>query len=289
MTSFWEALIDTGKLLPLLAAVYFFVGFFEYRYGDRMGALMSRVGALGPLTGAAFGCIPQCGFSVVAAALYVKGLISRGTLLAVFISTSDEAVPVLLSMPQQAPVVVTLVMLKVAIAILAGMALDLLLPPRGVVAGGDSQEAVHGHPGCCAHGLAQEESRIKALVWHPLLHTLRIGAFLFVLSFLMNIVLAGIGRDRIRELFAGVGVLQPLIAILIGSIPNCFSSVVLAQFYAQHMITFGALLAGLCASAGLGVLVLLKEHRDRKDTLLIFAVLLAVSLLAGGIIQAMGV
>jgi F420-0:gamma-glutamyl ligase-like protein len=100
-----EALIDTGKLLPFLAATYFAVGFLEYRFGDRMSQVLRNLGTLGPIVGALLGCIPQCGFSVVAAALYVKRVISVGTLLAVFLSTSDEAIPVRLSMPDRAEMV----------------------------------------------------------------------------------------------------------------------------------------------------------------------------------------
>ena len=122
-----EALIDTAKLVPFLAAIYFVVGFLEYRYGDRTGHVLRDLGALGPIVGALLGCIPQCGFSVVASALYVKRGISAGTLLAVFLSTSDEAVPVLLSMPDKARMVGVLIAIKLVIAIAAGVGLDYLM------------------------------------------------------------------------------------------------------------------------------------------------------------------
>src|SRR5512137_2361804 len=119
-----DALMDTGKLVPFLAAIYFVVGFLEYRYGDRISHVLRDLGALGPIVGALLGCIPQCGFSVVASALYVKRVISVGTLLAVFLSTSDEAVPVLLSMPEKAGMVGWLIAIKVGIAIVAGVGID---------------------------------------------------------------------------------------------------------------------------------------------------------------------
>ena len=122
-----EALIDTLKLLPLLVVIYFLVSFLEYRYGDHMGSVLTRFGIFNPVIGAMFGCIPQCGFSVVGSALYVRRLISVGTLLAVFISTSDEAVPVLLSMPGKAHMVMMLIAIKAAIAIVAGIGIDLIL------------------------------------------------------------------------------------------------------------------------------------------------------------------
>src|SRR5512133_3632142 len=119
-----EALVDTGKLVPLLLIIYFMVGFLERRYGARMGDFIVRFGIYGPLVGALFGCIPQCGLSVVASTLYVKRMISLGTLLAVFVSTSDEAVPVLLSMPDKASMVISLIALKLVIAVIAGTAVD---------------------------------------------------------------------------------------------------------------------------------------------------------------------
>lgn len=130
MTILIEALADTSKLVPLLAAIYFLFSFLEYSYGDRMWHFILRMGAWGPMAGALCGCLPQCGFSVIAAALYSKRLVSVGTLLAVFISTSDEAVPVLLTMPEKAPVVVQLIAIKVVIAIIAGIIVDFFVNKR---------------------------------------------------------------------------------------------------------------------------------------------------------------
>ena len=163
-----DAFTDTVRLLPLLAAVYFFVSFFEYRYEDRMGHFLAHLNKLGPFLGALFGCIPQCGFSVIASALYVKRVISVGTLLAVFLSTSDEAVPILLSMPEKAHLVGILIIIKVVIAVTAGMTVDLLLhsmkvPKLKRAASIDvmCEDAVMGHSGCCSHGVDKKRSKIK--------------------------------------------------------------------------------------------------------------------------------
>lgn len=295
MESFMDALIDTGKLVPLLAAVYFVVAFLEYRYGNRMGRLMASFGEMGPLVGAFFGCIPQCGFSVLASALYVKRVISVGTLLAVFISTSDEAVPVLLSMPEQAGIVGTLVSVKVVIAVIVGVGVDFLLkrwPSAGkgpVAQAGDlSVDIDDTHCGCCSHGISATKSRVKTLFLHPLLHTGKIFFFLFALSLLINIIVASIGEDRIGSLLLNGTVFQPILASLIGFIPNCFASVLLAEFFAKGVISFGALVAGLSAGAGLGVLVLARENKNIKDTLMVVAILLGVSMASGILIQFLG-
>jgi len=287
-----EALIDTGKLIPLLAVIYFLVGFLEFYYGDRMNHYIMRLGVFGPVAGAIFGCIPQCGFSVVASALYVKRLISTGTLLAVFLSTSDEAVPVLLSMPDKVGMVGLLIFIKVLIAVITGIAVDYFIRlhnqaktiknDRGAVSYND---AVAGHPGCCSHGLVDKPSKVKVLILHPLWHTVKIFAFLFILTAALNFFVEMIGRGRFESMFLGGTVFQPVLASFIGLIPNCFASVLLAQLFAQGVISFGSLVAGLCSGAGLGLLVLIKENKNIKDTLFVIGLLLAISISAGIIIQ----
>ncbi len=290
-----EALIDTTKLVPLLAAIYFLVAFLEYRYGDRMGHFIMRFGAWGPVAGALFGCLPQCGFSVIAAALYIKRLVSVGTLLAVFISTSDEAVPVLLAMPQKAPIVGLLIAIKVMIAIIAGITVDFFMNKRikreeinAVGREKSYKTAIDEHKGCCSHGLSEKPSKVKAIFLHPLMHTIKIYIFLLIFSVLLSFVIGSLGEARIGAMLLNGTVFQPIIASFIGLIPNCFASVLLAELYAKNAISFGSLIAGLCAGAGLGLLVLFKENKELKDTLRIIGLLLTISIFVGIIIQWFG-
>lgn len=294
MEMFIDALKDTGSLIPFLAIVYFAIGFLEYRYGDRMNHFIMRVGVMGPVAGALVGCIPQCGFSVVASTLYVKRLISTGTLLAVFISTSDEAVPILLSVPGRLGMVASLIFVKVVIAIIAGTAVDYL---AGVLAsaksgkGGDAapyDDALFSHPGCCSHGLDNKSSRMKVLVIHPLKHTAKIALFILILTFAFNAFVKFMGEGKISSILLGGTIIQPALASFIGMIPNCFASVLLAGLFAKGIISFGSLIAGLSAGAGLGLLILAKENKDRMDTLRIIGLLLAISITAGTIIQFLG-
>lgn len=289
---FIDALVDTGKLVPLLAISYFVIAFIEYRYGSRMSHYIMRMGALGPVAGALFGCIPQCGFSVVASALYVKRLISVGTLLAVFLSTSDEAIPILLSMPDMANMVWLLIAIKITIAIIAGIIIDFFVRKRPVFkpegeAPHDTSygDVVKEHPGCCSHGLYDKHSKIKALVIHPLWHTLKIFLFLLSLTLIFNIFVEKVGMKSIESMLLSGTVFQPAIASFIGLIPNCFASVLLAELFAKGAISFGSMVAGLCAGAGLGLLVLIKENKDFKDTLFVVGLLLAVSIFVGILIQ----
>ena len=294
MEMFVGALKDTASLVPFLGLIYFAIGFLEYRYGDRMNHFIMRVGVMGPVAGAVVGCIPQCGFSVMASALYVKRMISTGTLLAVFLSTSDEAVPILLSVPGRIDMVLMLIGIKVAIAIIAGMTVDHIISlmaaakSKREAAGVSYKEAVSGHPGCCAHGFDNKSSKFKTLVIHPLLHTAKIAAFLFTLTFIFNLLVGKIGEDNIASLMLSGTVFQPALSAFIGMIPNCFASVLLAGLFAKGIISFGALIAGLSAGAGLGLLVLAKENKDHIDTLRIVGLLLAISITAGTIIQFFG-
>jgi hypothetical protein len=289
-----EALIDTGKLVPFLAAIYFVVGFLEYRYGDRISHVLRDLGALGPIVGALLGCIPQCGFSVMASALYVKRVISVGTLLAVFLSTSDEAVPVLLSMPDKAKMVGVLIAIKVVIAIAAGVGIDYVIRicqaprPSEAAANASSVVVVKEHSGCCSHGLDSRPAKVQALLLHPLRHTAKIFLFLLLLTLVLNFAVGQMGPERIGAILLQGTLFQPVLASLIGLVPNCFASVLLAELYAKGSISFGALVAGLCAGGGLGILVLLKENGDFKDTVFVIGLLLTVSIVSGIIIQLAG-
>ena len=289
-----EALIDTGKLVPFLAAIYFVVGFLEYRYGDRISHVLRDLGALGPMVGALLGCIPQCGFSVVASALYVKRVISVGTLLAVFLSTSDEAVPVLLSMPDKAKMVGVLIAIKVVIAIVAGVGIDYVIRicqaprPKEATANASSVVVVKEHAGCCSHGLDSRPAKVQALFLHPLRHTAKIFLFLLLLTLVLSFAMGQMGPERIGAVLLQGTIFQPVLASLIGLVPNCFASVLLAELYAKGSISFGALVAGLCAGGGLGILVLLKENGDFKDTAFVVGLLLTVSIVSGILIQLAG-
>lgn len=291
-----EALIDTTKMLPFLLLAYVLVGYLEHRYGDQMGTHVARIGKGGPVVGALVGCFPQCGFSVLAAALYTKRLVSGGTLLAVFLATSDEAIPVLFAMPGKVRMIVPLILLKVAIAILAGLAFDLAFhrPPKAEEAHDeehpehtveeDRDAALH-HTACCAHEVSSRPPWVQALVKHPLKHTLKVFAYLLILTAGINYLLAQVGDARVAVLLQHGSAVQPLLASLIGLIPNCLASVVLAGLYAKGILSFGSLVAGLCAGAGLGLIVLVRENQGWRDTALIVVSLLGVSIVWGMVLQ----
>lgn len=280
---FLDALKDTLAMMPWLFGIYIALELLENktelfiteRISHRMGAA--------PLLGALFGCIPQCGFSVIAATLYTRRCISLGTLLAVFLSTSDEAIPVILAQHEKAPLVLWILLVKVIIAVIAGYVIDLVFRKDPLKEPHPSHGSVipqGEHPHCC-HTHHAEEPRWKTLFLFPVQHTLKISFFIFVVTLGIGLFIAKFGAANLGHLFFANTFLQPLFAIMVGLVPNCAASVAITEVYLKGGITFGSAIAGLCAGSGLGMLVLLKEHKDRRETALIIGLLVLVSLTAG--------
>lgn len=321
---FLEALVDTAKMIPLLLIIYVGIEYIEYKFGSKIRDKVKHAGKAGPALGAAFGSVPQCGFSVISTALYTKRLVSMGTLLAVYLSTSDEALPVILAQPHKVGVIFPLLAAKIIIAIVAGYTIDFIFHRAGrtvteseicVAADShcDDSASGHGHhdteknhshdssgdchddsheelmplidEGCCGHNCAMEKPNYREMVRHPIIHTLKVFVFIFGVTLALNLVIFFIGEDRMAGFLLGHTVLQPIIVSLVGLIPNCAASVAITQVFLQGAISFGSAVAGLSASAGLGLLVLLKENKDRRDTLTVVGLLYGISVLAGIVIQ----
>ena len=268
-----HALEETAKLLPFLFIAYLFMEYLEHHAADKMEGLLRAIGPAGPLVGAVLGCIPQCGFSATASNLYAAGLVSRGTLLAVFLSTSDEALPLLLGHSNAGSEIMKLLLSKLLIGITVGFIVDLVMrkfgKPREIA---DLCE----HCGCHDHG-----GILKPALWH----TLRIALFCLVLNFLLHLGFDLLGQDRLASLLLSGSWAQPFLAALVGLVPNCAASVMLTQLYLGGVISFGSVLAGLCAGAGVGLAVLLRVNGDKKESLRIVGILYLVSAVAGLAVQ----
>jgi len=279
-----ETFKDTLAMMPLLLGIYIALEFLENRSESLLGEKISHKLGVAPFLGALFGCMPQCGFSVIAATLYTRRCISRGTLLAVFISTSDEAIPVILAQHDKASLVLWLLLVKVVLATVAGYAVDLLFkknilpashPPHGPVI------PVGGHRSCDCHAHGWDIPKWKTFFLFPLKHTLKVLLFIFAVSLGIGLVVSKFGDAGLGRFFLAGTFFQPLIAVLVGLIPNCAASVAITEVYLKGAITFGSAIAGLSASGGLGLLVLLKENKDRKENVLIVGLLILISLTAG--------
>lgn len=294
--AFLDTLSDTLRLVPFLLAVYIGIELVEYYFGGKIRQFLQKVGRAGPAFGALAGTLPQCGFSVMASAIYTQRLITIGTLIAVYLSTSDEAIPVILSRPDKAMLIIPLILTKLAVAIPAGFIIDFVFKRQNkqtlrhiqAYASG-TDDSTHHHEGiidqkaCCGHhpDSGAKKFDLRQLVFHPLVHTGKILLYIFVLTFALNLALAFIGEETLHKILLSNSIFQPFIAGLVGLIPNCAASVALTQLYINGSLSFGSVIAGLCASGGLGILVLFKEEKSWKERLMIVGLLYGVSVLAG--------
>lgn len=282
MTEIRHALIhswaDTKGMLPLLFLFFIVLEFFQHYRGEQLGGLLRRAGVLGPLIGAGLGIIPQCGFSVVASLLYLQGYISVGTLLAVFLATSDEAVPVMLAQPSKLRFIAPLLVAKLILGISCGYITDLVLLPKwrrldyAPVGQAPSGQILgeHTHP---------EHS--ATIARHAAWQTFQIYLFAFLATAVLTYGTEKLGFDHMAKLFLTGSPWQTPLAAVIGLIPNCVASVVITQLYLEGALGFGATVAGLASAAGLGLLVLLRHNHNWRDTFQIVGLLLFFAIAFG--------
>lgn len=274
---FTETLIDTLKMLPFLFGVYLLIEYLEHKASDRLPKLLRKMGPFGPVGGAVLGCLPQCGFSVAASNLYAGRLISLGTLIAVFVATSDEAVPILLSRPESAAKILPLIAAKLIVAVVAGLIADLIIKIFHAHKNEDGEpyRDLCEDCGCEEHGV----------VYSALRHTVKITVFVFIVSMVLGLGIELLGQERLGRLLMLQSPLQPFITALIGLIPNCAASVILTDLYAAGSLSFGSVIAGLSTGAGLGLAVLFKTNRSLRENLAVAAILYFTGCAAGLILN----
>lgn len=271
-----DALVDTVKLLPLLYLSYLLIDFIDKRSSAyRLNYLFIK--NLGTLFGALLGLVPQCGFSVIAASLFAQQGISAGTLVACFMATSDEALPMLLAYPSEYKSLGLLLILKLVIAILSGYLLDFVLYKK-TLNEEDDFEIELSDPGCSCGS----NSFINALN-----RTLKTTMFILGINLVIGFVLFGIGEDALSSLLNVHPMLQPFAAALIGFIPNCAASILLVQLYVLGGLSFGSMVAGLCTGAGIGMAVLWKQNKNKRENSLLLLYMFLFSSAAGLLLQIM--
>lgn len=276
-----DTLLDGIRLLPFLFVTYLVMEYIEHKTSEKSRQVMKKSGKWGPAIGGLMGVAPQCGFSAAAANLYAGRIITPGTLIAVFLSTSDEMLPVLIS--EQAPLGLILKILaaKAVIGICAGFLTDLLLRDR-IGSRGDEMriERLCDHQYChCGEG---------RILSSALRHTVQIFVFILGISFLLNLLVEAAGQERLETLLCGRTLLGPLFAGLIGLIPNCASSVLLTRLFLSGMLSAGSMLAGLLAGSGVGLLVLFKVNDNLRENLRIALLLYVVGVVCGIAMEAAG-
>ena len=300
MEIFIDALFDSLKTVPLLLIIYIGIELLEYKFGDKIREKVEKSGKSGPLIGTIAGIFPQCGFSVVATALFTQRLLTIGTLLAVYLSTSDEAIPIILSEPDKAYLVLPLIEIKIIIALIFGYGVDLFFRKEDkkvekhielVETGHDSKnhhhETILNETACCGHSTSTDSKKfnVREIFWHPIVHTFNIFIFIFLVTLAINFIVFQLGETFLTDFFAKNIFWQPFLTALIGLIPNCASSVAITELFLKNVIGLGPTIAGLSASGGLGLLVLYREEKNKKIFIKVLLLLYSISVFSGLIIQ----
>ncbi|MBQ1260533.1 MAG: arsenic efflux protein [Clostridia bacterium] len=267
-----HGVLDTLKLLPFLFLTYLLMEFIEHRAGERFSGFMKKSGRFGPLAGAALGALPQCGFSVVAANLYVGRVISAGTLVAVFLSTSDEMLPILIGGGISVDSLLIILLYKLVIAATVGFVLDFALKLFGKPNEDINIDELCENDNChCERGIC----------YSALHHTLTVGGFVLLATLALNLCIFILGKDTLASFVGAAPALSHLVCTLLGLIPNCAASVILSELYCEGIITAGAMLSGLFTGAGVGILVLLRLNKKPKENLGLISVLVLSGLCFG--------
>lgn len=279
-----HAALEALTLLPFLYITYLAMEWLERHAGEKTQQIIAKSGKAGPLPGALLGVIPQCGFSAAGAGLYAGRLISAGTLLAIFLSTSDEMLPLLISSGIPLPQIAKILFIKILVATLAGFAVDLIARAVRRRKGTGTQPIQIGE--LCRDGHCDCDHRPFWLA--ALIHTLNIALTVFVVSLALHTVLELIGEDVLAAFLGSVPLLSCLLSAIVGLIPNCAASVAITTLYLEGVLSAGAMLSGLLVGAGVGLLVLFRVNRPVRDSLRIVALLFAISALVGITVDALG-
>lgn len=277
-----DTLIDSVKLLPFLFITYLIMEYIEHKMKHKSKEVIKKSGRFGPLLGSILGIFPQCGFSVSATNLYAGRVITLGTLIAVYLSTSDEMLPIFISEAVSPIIILKILAIKLLIGMIFGFIIDLVISvfnknkekqneEEEVI--GDICEEEHCH--------CNEKGILKS----ALSHTINIFLFILIITFIINIVIYFIGEDTISNLLLNKPILGPIISALIGLIPNCAASVIITNMYLQNVISFGSMIAGLLTGAGVGLAVLFKTNHKIKENISIIVLLYAIGVVSGVIID----
>ena len=317
-----HSVADTAYLIPFLFVTYLLMEWLEHKTAGRTQEAIRHAGAAGPVVGALLGVVPQCGFSAMAATLWAGRVITLGTLFAVFLSTSDEMLPIFLAEQVPATTILSIMGAKVVIGMVMGFIVDAALrlarrdrqdlrihelcerdncgchedcaacesDPASVY--GHHDDACHAHGDCHAHGHAHDHSHDhgwKGIAKSALVHTVQVGVFIFIITMALNAVLEVVGEDVLADFLGANPALSVLASALVGLIPNCAASVVITELYLGGILGAGAMLAGLLTSAGVGLLVLVRANRRWRQNVAIIALLYVTGVCWGLIANGLGV
>lgn len=283
-----HTLTDSIKLLPFLFITYLIMEYIEHKMANKSKELIKKSGKLRPIIGGVLGIFPQCGFSVSATNLYAGRVITLGTLIAVYLSTSDEMLPIFISEAVAPDRIIKILAIKLVIGILAGLIIDFILnlinKNKNTNKNIETEERIghiceEEHCHCNEHGIVK--SALK--------HTINIFAFIILVTFIINLVVHFVGEENIAHLLLNKPIIGPVIAALIGLIPNCASSVIITNMYLENVISVSSLIAGLLTGAGVGLAVLFKTNKGIKENIKIVGILYVIGVVSGIILELIGI
>lgn len=276
-----HAFLDTIKIMPFIFLIYLVIEYLEHKNNTTLSHRLMGHKKRGAVFGAIFGSIPQCGFSVIASDMYSRRAITLGTLIAVFVATSDEAIPIILTEPGRWKLMIGVIGIKLVIAVFCGIVIDLILSKRELDVDEhachehDHHDHFHGNCETCEGGPVRS----------ALVHTVKIFIFIFIVSFILTVMIETLGEDRMAAVLLKDTFVQPFIAALIGLVPNCAASVMITEAYLGGAITFGSMIAGLTSGAGVGVLYLFKRNHNMKQNLFILLLMFLIGAVSGVVLQ----
>jgi len=271
-----DTLLDSIKIIPFLFIAFLIIETIEHNLSKTTQKIVSKAGKLGPFLGSLLGLVPQCGFSVIATNLYVTRIISLGTLIAIYLSTSDEMLPILLS--KQVPIffIIKILFVKFIIGLIAGYSIDFLFRKKTQKEKNRYALCDEEHCGC-----NHEHSLIKS----SLIHTTKTILFLIIISFILNIIFTYLGEHYLSKIFLKDTIFAPFISSLIGLIPNCGASIMITELYLKGALSLGATVAGLLSSSGVAILILFKSNKNTNENLKILAMIYFIGVITGILLE----
>ena len=279
-----ETLIDAIKLLPFLFITYLIMEYIEHKMGEKSKNTIKKSGKFGPVIGSILGIFPQCGFSVSATNLYAGRVITLGTLIAVYLSTSDEMLPIFISEAVSPIIILKILGIKLIVGMIAGILIDLVINLINKNKQKEENDEI-GHICEEEHCHCDKNGVFKS----ALKHTVNIFLFIILITFIINIVVYFVGEETIASWILNKPVIGPMITSLIGLIPNCAASVIITNMYLENVISLGSMIAGLLTGAGVGLAVLFKTNNKLKENIGIVVLLYIIGAISGIIIELLGI
>lgn len=276
-----HTLSDTIKLIPFLLIAFLILEYIEHKMSSKSKKILIKNQTFGPIIGSLLGAFPQCGFSVMATNLFNGRVITIGTLIAIYLSTSDEMLPILISNGTSWQVVASIILMKVVIGLLSGFVIDFIFKKKYKIkeVNEEIQEICHDNNCHCEDGIIK--SALK--------HTISIIFFILIANLLIHLILHYVGEDNISSFLLQRNYFSYFLSSLIGLIPNCASSVIITELYLNGMISLGNMMAGVLTGSGIGILVLFRTNKNLKENFLVLALIYFIGAFSGLILDLLGV